>query len=244
MKTILFPELIRLANDSFTEYENRCLSSLISIKLSDLLMSDSYILRTEQERLVSSLIKQLIDEYFSDIQKVIFEEFCRTMVFDFCKMKDYATRSSLHGIDLELDKDEVHYLIHVNGDTKWGNSSQIIYMVDAFKKAQSILHASNAKSQIRFVNGCCYGIENKPDKGDYIKLCGQQFWEFISGNNQLYIEIIEPLGYRAKERNQEFLEEYSRLINLFTQEFMNNFCMDGRINWEKLVRFNSENKTA
>lgn len=244
MKTILFPELVRFANDSFAEYENRCLNSLISIQLSDLLMSDSYILRTEQELLVSSLIKQLIDEYFSDIQQVIFEEFCRTLVFDLCKMKDYATRSSLHGIDLELDKDEVHYLIHVNGDTKWGNSSQIIHMVDAFKKAQCNLRASNAKSQFRFVNGCCYGSENKTDKGDYIKLCGQPFWEFISGNKQLFVEIIEPLGFRAKERNQEFLEEYGRLINLFTQEFMNNFCMDGKIDWEKLVRFNSENKTV
>jgi len=244
MKTILFPELIRLANDSFAEYENRCLSSLISIKLSDLLMSDSYILRTEQERLVSSLINQLIDEYFSYIQQIIFEEFCRTMVFDFCKMKDYATRSSLHGIDLELDKNGLHYLIRVNGDTNWGNSSQIKRMADNFKKAQRILRTSNAKVNIKAVNGCCYGTENKPDKGDYQKLCGQEFWEFISGNNQLFVEIIEPLGYRARERNQEFTEEYGRLINLFTQEFLRDFCVEGRINWEKLVRFNSEKKTT
>jgi len=29
------------------------------------------------------------------------------------------------------------------------------------------------------VNGCCYGRDNRPDKGDYLKYCGQRFWEFI-----------------------------------------------------------------
>lgn len=93
------------------------------------------------------------------------------------------------------------------------------------------------------VNGCCYGRDNQPNKGDYWKLCGQEFWEFISGNNQLYLEIVEPLGYRAKERNEEFSKEYGRILNLFTNEFFQNFCTDGKIDWEKLVKFNSEKKS-
>ncbi|MEW5942196.1 MAG: PmeII family type II restriction endonuclease, partial [Chloroflexota bacterium] len=89
------------------------------------------------------------------------------------------------------------------------------------------------------VTGRCYGQENQPDKGDYLKLCGQIFWEFISGNDRLFVDIVEPLGYRAKERNDEFLMEYSRILNLFTQEFMDGFCVSGRIDWNKLVQFNS-----
>jgi hypothetical protein len=30
------------------------------------------------------------------------------------------------------------------------------------------------------VNGCCYGIENQPNKEDYQKLCGQEFQQLIS----------------------------------------------------------------
>ena len=89
------------------------------------------------------------------------------------------------------------------------------------------------------VNGCCYGRDNNPDKGDYLKLCGQRFWEFISGEERLYVEIIEPLGHQAKERNEAFQREYARLINTFSQEFMAEFCVDGLIDWEKLVAFNS-----
>jgi len=54
------------------------------------------------------------------------------------------------------------------------------------------------------------------------------------------VEIIEPLGYRAKERNGEFLVEYGRILNLFTNEFFQKFCENGNINWEKLVKLNSE----
>ncbi len=40
-------------------------------------------------------------------------------------------------------------------------------------------------------------------------------------------------------KNEEFLESYSQLINKFTLAFANEFCDDGKINWNKLVRFNS-----
>lgn len=34
---------------------------------------------------------------------------------------------------------------------------------------------------------------------------------------------------------------YSQMINLFTKEFADTFCKkDGSIDWDKMVRFNSE----
>ena len=148
-------------------------------------------------------------------------------------------KSSAEGIDLEFTRENVIYIVAVKSGPNWGNSSQIKRMVDNFKQAKRILRTGNNKANIQAVNGCCYGQENQPDKVDYLKLCGQEFWEFISGNDSLFVEIVEPLGYRAKERNEEFFAEYSRILNLFTQEFMDDFCIDGRIDWDKLVRFNS-----
>jgi hypothetical protein len=56
----------------------------------------------------------------------------------------------------------------------------------------------------------------------------------------LFIKIIEPLGHKAKERNGDFIQSYSQMINKFTKEFADTFCLDsGSINWDKLVRFNS-----
>ncbi|MDR1562866.1 MAG: hypothetical protein LBS54_07285 [Dysgonamonadaceae bacterium] len=85
-----------------------------------------------------------------------------------------------------------------------------------------------------------YGRDNNPDKGDYFKYCGQEFWSFISGNDNLYIEIIEPLGHKAHEQNKEFRKSYYKMINKLTKQFANEFCKDdGEIDWEKLVRLNS-----
>ena len=113
-------------------------------------------------------------------------------------------------------------------------------MLDNFRKAKRILGTNTSKIHIVAVNGCCYGQDNKPEKGEYLKLCGQRFWEFISGDSQLYTEIIEPLGYKAKEKNEEFSESYTKMINRFTKEFANDFCKStGEIDWNKIVCFNS-----
>ena len=114
-------------------------------------------------------------------------------------------------------------------------------MISDFNKAKKTLRTSNSQLNIVAVNGCCYGRDNHPDKGLYFKYCGQSFWEFISGNKKLFLEIIEPLGHQAKEKNDEFLKSYSQMLNKFTKEFTTVFCKDnGEIDWEKLVRFNSE----
>jgi hypothetical protein len=44
-------------------------------------------------------------------------------------------------------------------------------------------------------------------------------------------------------RNQEFDEEYAKIINRFTIQFAQNFCKtNGAINWDKLVQFVSARK--
>ena len=59
----------------------------------------------------------------------------------------------------------------------------------------------------------------------------------------MYKEIIEPLGHKAKERNEQFAEAYARMINRFTIEFGKRFCKEnGAIDWAKLVEFNSGHK--
>ena len=113
-------------------------------------------------------------------------------------------------------------------------------MIEDFKTAKRTLRTSNSGLMIEAVNGCCYGRDRQSEKGDYQKLCGQRFWEFISGSESLYKDIVEPLGHKAKERNDEFLQSYAKVVNKFTKEFSNEFCRDdGSIDWGKIVEFNS-----
>ena len=71
---------------------------------------------------------------------------------------------------------------------------------------------------------------------------GQNFWYLISENENLYTDIIEPIGYRAKEHNRAFDDERARVENRFTKEFIDQYCKnDGAIDWVRLVEFNSKN---
>jgi hypothetical protein len=104
-----------------------------------------------------------------------------------------------------------------------------------------VLRTNTAGGHVVAVNGCCYGRDDNPDKGEYLKLCGQRFWSFISGSDSLYTNIVEPLGHKARERNDEFKEAFSQVVNLFTVEFTQTFCSDdGRIDWQRLVEMNSQ----
>ena len=64
----------------------------------------------------------------------------------------------------------------------------------------------------------------------------------ISGDEFFYTQIIEPLGHRAREMNESFLEKKNQLINKFTGEFVDDYCnRSGQILWQKIVSFNSGN---
>ncbi len=149
-------------------------------------------------------------------------------------------KSGIAGIDLEFDKEGKRFIVNIKSGPNWGNSSQIAKMKSDFKTAAKTLRTSNSKLQVVAVNGCCYGRSSTPDQGDYFKYCGQTFWEFISCDPNLYIELVEPLGHMAKEKNEEFQDSYDRMLNKFTVQFGNEYCdNNGAINWNKLVAFNS-----
>jgi hypothetical protein len=185
-------------------------------------------------------VKYILDAHLSSQEETIFGGFLEGVAV-FINGKVYGgTKSAAEGVDLEFLKDGIKYLVAIKSGPNWGNSGQIKKMVDNFKQAKRVLGTNTSRINIVAVNGCCYGRESKPDKVDYLKYCGQAFWEFISGNADLYTEIIEPLGYQAREKNEEFQLHYATLVNRFTSEFSADFCPEGIIDWIALVRMNSK----
>jgi hypothetical protein len=240
MRQINLNDVVSFVEENIWEFHERRAYSLQSLKLTQVLKrKNPYLFKAKNINDAHDLVKLILDAHLSSQEETVFGEFLEKLAIFVCGKVFGGRKSSAEGIDLEFTRDDVLYVVSVKSGPNWGNSSQIKRMVDNFKQAKRILRTGNKKANIQAVNGCCYGRENQPDKGDYLKLCGQEFWDFISGNDRLFVDIVEPLGYRAKERNEEFYAEYSRILNLFTQEFMDDFCVNGRIDWDKLVRFNS-----
>lgn len=183
------------------------------------------------------LVRQFLDAHLSSQEETIFGEFLEKLAIYVCEETYRGRKSNAEGIDIEFDRDGIRYLVSVKSGPNWGNSSQIKKMREYFRQARKIY---GTQKHLVAINGCCYGKDSSPDKGDYLKLCGQTFWELISGNKRMYLDIFEPLGHKAKERNEEFRGEYAKVVNRFTAEFIKAFCLaDGGIDWKKVVAFNS-----
>lgn len=227
--------------DNIGTFHEKRIASLQGLKLKTVLRKKNpYLFRAKYLLTAEQIVRSLTDAFISSNEETIFGDWLEGLAI-FINGKVYRGRKSgINGIDLEFDKNGVRYIVNIKSGPNWGNSSQIEKMRSDFKSAIKTLRTSGSNIHVAAVNGCCYGRDAKPDKGDYFKYCGQQFWEFISGDSDLFIEIVEPLGYKSKEKNEAFLEAYSRMINLFVVEFAQEFCLsDGSIDWPKLVRFNS-----
>jgi len=197
-----------------------------------------YLFKAKNILTAQDLIKGFLDAFLQSQEETLFGDFIEGLAIFVCDKVYGAKKSELTGIDLEFEKDEIIYIVEIKAGWNWGNSSQIRQLKINFESAKKLLRAKTGKKVVA-INGCCFGKDNKPDKGDYLKLCGQRFWELISENEKLYIDIVEPIGYKAKEKNEEFYENYAQIINKLTLEFSQKFCDDGKINWNKLVEYNS-----
>ncbi len=240
MQNINLDDLKTYVEQNIGGFHKSRLDSLLKLKLEDILRrKNPYLYKAKNVLVSGDLIKILLDAHLSSQEEGIFGNFLEGLAI-FINSKVYSgKKSSAEGIDLEFEKDGKRYIVTIKSGPNWGNSRQISGMRDDFTKAKRILRTSSSKLEVIAVNGCCYGRDNKPDKGDYYKYCGQKFWEFISGDSKLYTDLIEPLGHKAKEKNEEFEKEHAKIVNVFTEEFCNKFCVNGEIDWEALVKFNS-----
>jgi hypothetical protein len=238
-------DVTKFVEENIGEFHQRRADSLRKLKLLDILKrKNPYLFKAKNISTAQDLVKTLLDAHLSSQEEGIFGEFLEKLAIYICGKVYGGTKSPAEGIDLQFQKDNVFYIVSIKSGPNWGNSGQLRNMKDDFKRAQRTLRTSQSQLNIQAINGCCYGKENITDKGDYYKYCGQDFWMFISGNERLYLDIIEPLGFKAKEKNQEFNDEYSRIINNFTNEFFTQFCTNGNINWVKLVEYNSGRKKS
>ena len=241
MKKLKIANVTQYVEENIGVFHEKRIGSLNRLKLKTVLQKKNpYLFKAKYLLTAEQIIRGLTDTFISSHEETIFGDWLEELAI-FINQNVYGGwKSGITGIDLEFDKDNIRHIIAIKSGPNWGNSSQITKMKADFNTAKKTLRTSNSGIVVLSVNGCCYGKDNKPDKGDYFKYCGQVFWEFISGEENLYSEIIEPLGHKAKEQNDEFLRSYSQMINKFTKEFANDFCLNnGSIDWNKLVEFNS-----
>lgn len=241
MLNSLQDKILNYVEEHIAHFHERRLHSLGMLKLEKIIKrKNPYLFKVKHLLTAESIVRGFIDAHLSSNEETLFGDWLEGLAIFVNTVVYNGRKSGIKGIDLEFDKNATRYIVSIKSGPNWGNSSQIAKMKSDFIQAQKTLRTSHAQLNVISINGCCYGQESNPDKGLYYKYCGQQFWEFISGEKDLYLAIIKPLGHRAKEKNEQFCQNYAQIINKCTLEFGTRFCdTQGNIDWNCLVQYNS-----
>ncbi|WP_374594399.1 PmeII family type II restriction endonuclease [Aquabacterium sp.] len=225
------------------EFHDRRLARIEALKLDDVLKrKNPYLFKAKAVTSAPEMVRQILDANLSSSEETVFGEFLEKLAIFVCQRVYGGVKPATNGIDLDFTREGIRYLVSIKSGPNWANAPAKRRMLQDFGAARKII---GHKAALMFVNGCCYGRDAKPFKAkdNYLKLCGQDFWFLISNESNMYHEIVEPLGAKAKERNDEFNEAYGRALTRFTKAFTNSFCTeDGAINWPAIVDLTSRSK--
>ncbi|MCD4671590.1 MAG: cytosolic protein [Anaerolineaceae bacterium] len=243
MNTLNMDAVRQYVNANIVGFHQNRFQCLEKLSLKRLLTKNPYLFKAKNLVTAGDLISSLLDAFLSSSEEKLFGDFLEGLAIFVAENTSGGHKSAAQGIDLEFLDDDSHYIVSIKSGTNWGNSSQHKKLAQDLSNAVIRVRQLRTGKNIQPVLGICYGkTRTSYHKSGYLKVVGQNFWYLISGNKDLYTDIIEPLGYRAKEHNDAFLVQKNQLVNRFTREFLLRFCNEnGAIDWVKLVEYNSGN---
>jgi site-specific DNA-methyltransferase (cytosine-N4-specific) len=229
-------------------YHERLMYLRCCMSLSDVLRrKNPYLLKAKNIASPDELVRSIVDAFLSSQEETMFGNKLEAFAIYLSAKLYRGFKSKLPSVDLEFTRENVYYIVGIKSGVNWGNSDQVNRMRDNFKAARDFLRQRGETKEIVAVNGCIYGKDGKPFKESsdaeksYYKYAGQDFWNFISGDDNLYREIIKPIDEEARARDAEFKRTYDGKVNGMVKEFSNIFLdKDGLIDWIKLVDYVSQ----
>jgi hypothetical protein len=230
-------------NEHIVDFHQRKLRSLEELKLEKLLTKNPYLFRAKNLVTPQELVDDLLTAFLSSSEEKLFGDFLEGLALFIAEQTCNGHKSTAQGVDLEFFNNNIHYIVSIKSGPNWGNSSQQDKLEQDLKTAVARLKQAQRNINVQPVLGICYGKTKTSFLRGYMKIVGQNFWYLISENPDLYTDIIEPIGYRAHDHNENFHMERKKIVGRFSHEIHEKFFdpNTGLIDWVKLVKFNSGN---
>jgi len=243
MNPLDIDQVCQYVNANIIFFHQRRIASLEKLTLNRLLKKNPYLFKAKRITTAGALMESLLEAFLSSSEEKHFGDFLEGLAVFIAEQTCGGHKSAAQGVDLEFVNRSTHHIISIKSGPNWGNSSQHKKLAQDLGDAVIRVKQARTGLNVQPVLGICYGkTRTNYVKAGYLKVVGQNFWYLISENEELYTDIIEPIGYRAKEHNEAFDDERGKVINRFTKQFIEEFCdHSGAIDWVRLVEFNSGN---
>lgn len=242
MNKLIYEEVNQFVNTSLQGLYLKRIADIHTVSFKRLFQNNPYYLIERNTSNANDLVNSLLDAFLSSSEEKLFGDFLESLAIFVAQQTCNGRKSTSQGVDLELENNGLLYVVSIKSGPNWGNSSQHRALERDLQNCVRVYKQGSSSLNIQPVLGICYGKTRTSYLHGYMKVVGQNFWYLISEDKDLYTEIIEPIGYWAKEHNEAYLTQKTALINKYTQEFVSRFCdKKGNIQWVKVVEFNSRN---
>jgi hypothetical protein len=243
MNPLNIEEVCTYVNENIDKFHNHRVLITSKITLKQLISKNPYLFRAKNITKASELIEGTLNAFLSSSEEKLFGDFLEDLAIFVPINTTGGHKSACEGMDLEFQNKGIYHVVSIKSGPNWGNSAQHSRLATDFSNAERRLRQSSHVSNVQKILGICYGnTRTSSTEGGYIKVVGQNFWTFISDNQNLYVDIVEPVGFQAQQHNENYLREKDKITNLLTYDFIERFCdASGMINWNLLIQANSGN---
>lgn len=177
----------------------------------------------------------MLSAYFSSSDEGIFGD----SFFEPVALGVSGGRKSLtDSVDLELDMEHSTRAYAVKSGLSVFNAQSRRRQIQAFEECRRRLPGRAFEAVV----GYGYGRRSSPPMGkkNFREISGEAFWEEISGDPELYKRLLAIIGKKSDEHAAAYERALAEITDKFVEQFQTEFATpDGKIDWGKLLAFNS-----
>ena len=187
MNTDLIQKITRYVESNISEFHTARIAKLKNLDLRVLLLrKNPYMYKAKNIITASEMVESLASAFMASAEESIFGNWMEGLAVFVSESVYGGYKSSATGVDLEFDKDGVHYFVSIKSGPSWCNSSSLKRLKQDFVQAARIYNTSRHSVPTKCIEGCCYGNDNRTyDDSTHEKVCGERFWSLISRTNTL-----------------------------------------------------------
>lgn len=190
----------------------------------------------------SEIVERLLADYISASDETMFGDAFFEPV---ARIASGGKTSDAEGVDFVIESEGQIKAVALKSGPYPYNASQKKRQSQEFLAVRSRLYKLH--KQFDPILGHAYGrVKTKRGKDlIYRDSSGQAFWHEITGDPDFYLKLVRLMKPQINQPTWEYDRVWGAAINRFTADFIKDFCFpDGRIDWERLVRFVSEDKAS
>jgi hypothetical protein len=234
-------ELQTLISKCLQDFYERRVRKLEELQLKNFLRrKNPYLFKALGTQKAAEIVEKILTAYIGASDETMFGEAFFEAI---ARIASEAKVSDAEGVDFVIESEDRVLAVALKSGPNIYNASQKKRQSQEFLALRSRLYKLHKEFDPML--GHAYGRAKAEPTKDliYRRRSGQAFWAEITGDPDFYLKLIRMMKDEPVKHKEKYTPAWDAAINKFTAEFIKNFCFaDGRIDWEKLVRFVSEDK--